>query len=434
MRSLPVCAILISFSAAAEITPARLEPAAAAIDAKVIAWRRDIHQHPELGNREFRTSALVAAHLQRLGLEVKTGIAHTGVAGILRGGRPGPVVGLRADMDALPIAEDTDLPFKSTVTSDYRGAKVGVMHACGHDAHTAILMGVAEALTALRSDLPGTVLFIFQPAEEGAPDGEKAGAKQMLDEGLFELARPEAVFGLHVAPTARTGVLGYRSGSFYSSSSYFRIVVRGRQTHGARPWAGIDPIVVASQIVLGLQTIVSRQTDISPAPAIVTVGAIHGGVRENIIPETVEMIGTVRTFDDAVRDDILTRMRRTAEHIASASGATAEMSLTGRGYPVTVNHPELTARMVPVLGRAVGVENVRIVPFVTAAEDFSEYARLVPGLFFTLGVTSPDRDPRTAAPVHSPRFLLDEAALGVGVRALLHAAVGYLSTAAAATR
>ena len=410
----------------ASSTSERLNSVASGVNAKVIAWRRDIHQHPELGNREFRTSALVASHLKGIGLEVRVPIAHTGVAAVLRGAKPGPTIAFRADMDALPITEETDVPFKSTVTTRYRDEAVGVMHACGHDAHTAILMGVAEALSSMRSELAGTVLFIFQPAEEGAPDGEKAGAKRMIDEGLFDIVRPEAVFGLHVAAATKTGTVGYRSGVYYSSSNNYRITVRGRQTHGARPWAGIDPIVVSSQIVLALQTIVSRQTDISQAPAVVTVGAIKGGVRENIIPDSVEMIGTVRTYDEKTRDDILMRMQRTAENIASASGATAEFKVADRVYPVTVNDPNLTARIVPVIQSVVGKENVRVVPLATAAEDFSEYAKLVPGFFFSIGVMPTDRDPATAASVHSPRFYLDEASLGVGVRVMLQIAADFL--------
>lgn len=402
----------------------RLESAATVVDSKVLTWRRDIHQHPELGNHETRTAALVAAHLRQLGLDVKTGLAHTGVAAVLRGAHPGPAIALRADMDALPVTEETDLPFKSTVRAEHRGQTVGVMHACGHDAHTAILMGVAEALSALRAELRGTVLFIFQPAEEWSP--EEGGAKLMLQQGLFDLVRPEAVFGLHVAAELTTGQIGYRSGPFYSSNDNFTIRVRGRQTHGGRPWLGVDPIVVAAQIVLGLQTIISRQTDISEAPAVITVGAINGGLRENIVPEAVEMIGTIRAYSDSTRTNIIARMRRTAENLAAASGAGAELILAGRPYPVLHNDPELTSRVVPLLERFAGAAHVRVIPRQTASEDFAEYARVVPGFFFRLGVTPTGRDPQSAVPVHSPRFLLDESALGVGVRALLHLAVGYL--------
>ncbi len=313
--TLPALA-LVSLQATAGISDDAVDAAARAVSADVVAWRRDFHQNPELSNREFRTSKQVAAHLESLGLEVRTGIAHTGVTGILRGGKPGPTIALRADMDALPVTEQVDLPFKSVATAEYRGEKVGVMHACGHDAHTAILMGVAEALVALRKDLPGTVLFVFQPAEEGAPDGERGGASLMLEQGLFETVKPEAVFGLHVGSVLNAGTIGYRSGAFMAASDSYRIDVRGRQTHGARPWGGVDPIVVSSQIVIGLQTIVSRQVDITRYPAVVSVGAIKGGIRNNIIPDQVEMVGTFRTFDPAVREQIIESITRTAADIA----------------------------------------------------------------------------------------------------------------------
>ena len=314
-----------------------------------MAWRRDIHEHPELGNREFRTAALVAEHLRALGMEVRTEVGHTGVVATLRGGRPGPVVALRADMDALPVTELVDLPFASKVRTTYNGQEVGVMHACGHDNHVAILMGVADVLASVKDDLPGSVKFIFQPAEEGAPSGERGGAELMLEEGAFENPTPEAVFGLHVAP-GPLGHLSYRSGSAMASSDGLRIVVRGRQTHGAIPWGGIDPIVVSSQIVLGLQTIASRQLPVTLTPSIITIGSIHGGVRGNIIPDEVEMVGTIRTFDEEVREDIHRRIRQTAELIAASAGATAEVFIS-EGYPVTENDPALTERMVPTLQR-----------------------------------------------------------------------------------
>ena len=307
----------------------------------MVTWRRDIHQHPELSNREFRTAALVADHLRALGMEVRTEVAHTGVVATLRGGRPGPVVALRADMDALPVTEMVDLPFASRERAIYNGQEVGVMHACGHDNHVAILMGVADVLASVRDDLPGTVKFIFQPAEEGAPEGERGGAELMLEEGAFENPRPEVIFGLHVGPN-RVGRLTYRAGSTMASADWLRIVVRGRQTHGAAPWGGIDPIVVSSQIVLGLQTVASRQLPVTLTPSIITIGSIHGGVRGNIIPDEVEMVGTIRTFDAEVRQDIHRRIRLTAEQIAASAGATAEVEIT-HGYPVTVNDPELTA-------------------------------------------------------------------------------------------
>jgi amidohydrolase len=430
MPRLPVLAaaasLFLAGTASGAISDRSLEQAAAAVDGQVIAWRRDFHQHPELSNREFRTSQKVAEHLTALGLEVKTGIARTGVVGILRGGRPGPTIALRADMDALPVTEQVDVPFKSQATAEYRGEKVGVMHACGHDAHTAILMGAAQALAAVRKDLPGTVLFVFQPAEEGAPDGETGGASVMLDEGLFELARPEAVFGLHVWSALPAGTIGYRTGPFMAASDRYRIVVKGRQTHGSRPWGGVDPIVAASQIVMGLQTVVSRQLDITSYPAVLSVGAIKGGIRNNIIPDEVEMIGTFRTFDPAVRQQLIERMTRTAEDIARAAGATATVEVATDNNPVVVNDAQLTSRMLPSLARAATDGKAREIPYVTGAEDFAFYAERVPGLFFFVGVTPPGTDAAQAPSNHSPLFYIDESSLPVGLRAMLGVAVDYL--------
>ncbi|HEY3280277.1 MAG TPA: amidohydrolase [Gemmatimonadales bacterium] len=408
---------------------AEVDRRAALVDGKVVAWRRDIHAHPELSNREVRTAQVVADHLRALGLEVRTGVAHTGVVGVLRGGRPagggGPVVALRADMDALPVTEEVDLPFASKVRTTYNGQEVGVMHACGHDAHVAMLMGVAEVLAGMRRDLPGTVKFIFQPAEEGAPAGESGGAEMMIAEGALEDPKPGAIFGLHVFPYP-AGQVRYRAGGIMAAADGLRIVVHGRQTHGALPWAGVDPIVVAAQIVVGLQTIASRQVDIAVAPAIVTIGAIQGGVRNNIIPDSVVMIGTIRTFDPAVQRDIHDRVRRTAESIAQSAGATAQVTIEP-GYPVTFNDPALTERMVPTLRRVAGASSVSTAVPQTTAEDFSRYEQKIPGMFFFLGITPPGADPKTVAPNHSPRFFVDEAALGVGVRAMAHLAVDYLS-------
>ena len=404
---------------------AEVDRRASQVEGKVVAWRRDIHAHPELSNRETRTAELVAQHLRSLGLEVRTGVAHTGVVGVLRGGRPGPVVALRADMDALPVTEEVDVPFASRVRATYNGQEVGVMHACGHDAHVAMLMGAAEVLAGMRRDLPGTVTFIFQPAEEGAPAGERGGAELMIEEGALDNPKPSAIFGLHVFPYP-AGEIRYRPGGIMASSDALRIVVRGRQTHGAQPWAGVDPIVVAAQIVVGLQTITSRQVDITTAPAIVTIGAINGGVRYNIIPDSVVMVGTVRAFDTAVRRDIHERVRRTAESIAQSAGATARVTIDS-GPPVTYNDPALTERMLPTLRQVAGSGNVRLATPVTTAEDFSRYQERIPGLFFFLGITPPGADPRTVAANHSPRFFVDEAALPVGVRALAHVAVDYLT-------
>jgi amidohydrolase len=395
------------------------------VQGKVVAWRRDIHQHPELSNRETRTAELVANHLRSLGLEVRTGVAHTGVVGVLRGGKPGPVVALRADMDALPVTEEVELPFASKVRTTFNGQDVGVMHACGHDAHTAILMGAAEVLAGLRRDLPGTVKFIFQPAEEGAPAGERGGATLMIEQGVLADPEPSAIFGLHVLPFA-AGEIRYRPGGIMASADALRIVVRGRQTHGAQPWNGIDPIVVASQIVLGLQTITSRQIDLTASPAVVTIGAVNGGVRFNIIPDSLVMLGTIRTFDTAVRNDIHQRVRRTAESIAQSSGATAHVVIDTT-TAVTYNDPALTERMVPALRRAAGSNHVVLGQPVTPAEDFSRYQQRIPGVFFFLGITPPGTDPVNVAPNHSPRFFVDEAALPVGVKAMATLAVDYLS-------
>ncbi|MBC7844648.1 MAG: amidohydrolase [Gemmatimonadaceae bacterium] len=394
-----------------------------AVTPKVVAWRRDIHEHPELSGEEVRTSALVAAHLRALGLEVTTDVGGHGVIGILRGGKPGPVVALRADMDALPVAEQVDLPFKSAVRSTYRGQPVGVMHACGHDNHVAILMGAAEVLVGMKSTLPGTVKFIFQPAEEGAPSGG-GGADPMIKAGALENPHVDAIFGLHVFPGA-LGSIGYRIGPAMAASNSFSLTVRGKQTHGAAPWAGVDPIVVGSQVVMGLQTIISRQTDITAVPAIVTIGAINGGIRSNIIPDSVVMIGTIRTFDPAQRTDIFARMKRTAEQIALSSGATAGF-IVDSGYPVTVNDTALTNQMVPTLRWAAGPAGAAIRPLVTGAEDFSYFQEKVPGMFVMLGVTPKGMDPAKVAANHSPYFFADEAALPTGVRTLAGLAVDFL--------
>jgi len=394
------------------------------LEQKVVAWRRDFHQNPELSNREFRTSKIVAEHLQKLGLEVKTGVAHTGVVGILRGGRPGPVVALRADMDALPVTEEVDLPFKSTAKSQYNGQEVGVMHACGHDNHVAILMGVAEILTAMKAEIPGTVKFIFQPAEENPPPGEEGGAPMMLKEGVFENPKVDAIFGLHVFPM-EVGHVEYRPAGLMASSDNFYITVRGRQTHGALPWNGVDPIVAASQIVLGIQTLISRQTDLTLTPAVVTVGMIRGGIRTNIVPDSVEMAGTIRTFDEGVRSQLHERLTRTAESIAAASGASASVRIQ-KMAPVTYNNPPLTERMIPTLERVLGKENVKLGQPTTTAEDFAFYQQAAPGMFFFIGVTPKDRLGQ-AAPNHSPRFYADEGVLVPGMRALANLAVDFLA-------
>src|SRR5690606_1289166 len=409
----------------ADALRARIDAAVTQVNGRVVAWRRDIHQNPELGNREFRTSKLVADHLRSLGLEVQTGIAHTGVVGMLRGGKPGPLVALRADMDARPVTEMVDLPFASKVRTEYNGQEVGVMHACGHDNHVAILMGVAEILAAMKSDLPGDVMFIFQPAEEGAPAGEEGGAQLMLKEGLFAKEKPAAVFGLHVTPLP-VGTIAYRAGGIMAASDTWRMVVRGKQKHGAYPWGGVDPIVTEAQIVLVLQTVVGRTSELTKAPAVVTVGQFTGGLRSNIIPDTVVMVGTIRTLDPEMRTDVHERVRRTAEHIAAAQGATVDIDIN-LGYPVTFNDPELTAWALPTLQRVTGGRAIER-PAVLGAEDFSYYAQETPGLFVWLGITPEGQDPETAPSNHSPLFFADEAALPIGVRALAHLAVDYMTS------
>jgi amidohydrolase len=404
-----------------------IESLAAPMDAKVQSWRRDLHQHPELSNRETRTAALVAAHLRELGLQdVRTGLAHHGVTGVLRGARPGPRIALRADMDGLPVTEAVDLPFASKVTTEFRGDTVGVMHACGHDAHTSILMGVAEVLAAQREQLAGEVLFVFQPAEEGAPIGEEGGASLMLRDGLFDGFKPEAMFGLHVWSAMHVGEIGYRSGPFMAASDSFGITVKGRQTHGSRPWGGIDPIAISASLIGSAQQIVSREMNISQLPVVLSFGAIKGGIRNNIIPDQVELIGTIRTFDDAMREDVFSRLRRVAEHTAAAHGASVELAVPNpNGNPVTVNDPALTARMLPSLAKVVGADKVNEIGLVMGAEDFSYYAREVPSLFFFVGSTPRDVALADAPSNHSPHFFLDEEALGVGLRATLQLVADY---------
>ncbi len=398
---------------------------AAAIEDKVIAWRRDIHEHPELSNREFRTAELVAAHLQSLGIAVETEVAYTGVVGTLVGGQPGPVVALRADMDALPVVEQTDYPFRSEVRTTYNGLDVGVMHACGHDTHVAILMGAAEVLASMREQIPGTIKFIFQPAEEGAPPEEGGGADMMIDEGVLTDPDVEAIFGLHVSQGWAVGEVGFRPLGMMASAERFDVIVKGSQTHAARPWQGVDPIVVSSQIVMGLQTIISRQTDITQAPAVITVGTFHGGVRNNIIPDDTTLTGTIRTFDPDMRDIIHERMRRTVTNIANSAGASAELIIYP-GVPVTFNDAELTARMRPTLERLYGDANVIEAPLITGAEDFSFYQEEVPGFFFFIGGRPVNVPASEAIPNHSPRFYVDEDALLPGVRAMTTLAMDYL--------
>jgi amidohydrolase len=401
------------------------------IEARLVAWRRDFHSHPELGNREIRTAKIVADHLHALGFdEVREKVAHTGVVGLLKGGLDGPVVALRADMDALPVTEEVDVAFRSTARTEWNGQSCGVMHACGHDAHTAILMGVAEVLSQLRDRIPGTVKFIFQPAEETPPIGENGGAKMMIEEGCLESPKVGAIFGLHITSIHTTGKLGYRSGPLMASADDFRVFVRGIQTHAAMPWRGVDPIVVSSQIVLGLQTVVARRMDITKEPSVVTVGVFQGGVRHNIIPDEVKLEGTIRSFDEAQRDEIHGHVTRISEMIAAAGGAKATVHIH-RWYDVTVNHPALTTWAAPTLARIAGEANVGVIDKVCGAEDFSFYQKQVPGFFYFMGCTPPERDAGTAAPNHSPRFYVDESCLPLGVRSLSALALDWLSANAA---
>jgi len=424
-KSLPLVAL-----AAFSLSPAYsrdLETEIKAVDSKVIAWRRDFHQNPELSNREVRTSGIVAEHLKRLGLEVETGIAQTGVVALLRTGKPGPTIALRADMDALPVVERADVPFRSVAKSSYRGEEVGVMHACGHDAHTAILMGVAEALVKAKSSLRGNVLFIFQPAEEGAPPGEVGGASEMLKAGIFEKYKPEVTIGLHMWASLNTGTIGYRSGPFMAGSQAWNIAVNGKQTHGSRPWQGVDPIVVAAQIVNAMQTVVSRQVDITQIPAVVSAGIIKGGIRNNIIPDSVEMIGTIRTFDPKQKQQIHDAMKRLVENTAEANGASATFTFDAYSNPVTYNNPELTARVLPSLRKVAGAANVKEIALITGSEDFAYYGEKIPSFFFMVGSTPKGTDVLTAPANHSPLFYLDEPSIALGLRALTAAAADYLN-------
>jgi len=437
MRQLLLPALLASLlapTAAARTAPAtatteRPEVTAAAerLRDDVVALRRHFHQFPELSNRETDTAAKVAEHLRGLGLEPRTGIAHHGVTALIEGGRPGPKIALRADMDALPVTEQTGLPFASKATTTFNGQPTGVMHACGHDAHTGILLGVADALVAMKDELPGQVMLVFQPAEEGAPAGEDGGASMMLDDGLFADFKPEAMFGLHVFSSLQAGTLAVRGGPLMAASDKFTITVQGVQTHGSRPWGGVDPIVAAADLIGTAQTVVSRRSDIAKQPAVVSFGAIHGGIRYNIIPDSVELVGTIRTFDEGMREKIHADLKNVAEHIAAAHGATADARVPdSEGNPVTVNDPQLTERMLPSLRAVAGAGNVIEPPLQMGAEDFAYYAREVPSMFFFVGATAPDIDPATAPGNHSPKFMLDESSLDLGLRAMLQVTLDYL--------
>lgn len=422
-HAIPLFALAIAPRVGAQSAAAMhqaIDAGASRVEADVIAWRQDIHQHPELSFQEVRTAKLVADQLRALGIEVQTGVGGNGVVGILRGGKPGPVVALRADMDALPVTEVNNLPYRSQVKSTYRGQAVGVMHACGHDTHVAMLLGAASVLSSMKATLPGTVKFIFQPAEEGPPVG---GAQPMIEAGVLENPRVDVIFGLHVGP-GPMGSMSYRAGSIQASADNLEILIKGRQTHGAMPWGGVDPIVVAAEVVLGLQSVVSRQTNISSSPTVITIGSIHGGVRGNIVPDSVTMVGTIRTFLESERTAIHMRIKRTAEKIAESAGATAIVNIE-IGYPVSVNNVPLVARMLPSLERVAGRDRLSEAPLIMASEDFSRFQQKVPGMFVSLAVTPPDVDPALAGN-HSPLFVADDRALKTGVRALASLAVDYM--------
>jgi amidohydrolase len=420
---LPIALIAASTSNA-EISYEKIDQAAADVQPRVVEWRRWFHQNPELSNREFNTAARIAEILRGMGIDPQTGIAGTGLMAIIEGGSPGPLVAIRADMDALPVTEQTGLAFASTATGEYRGEEVGVMHACGHDTHMAMLLGAAKVLNDMRADLPGSVMLIFQPAEEGPPPGEKGGARLMLEEGLFEGRMPAAVFGIHVGVGVAGGRFGTRPGPFMAAEDRFEITVRGRQTHGARPWQGVDPITVAAQIVIGLQTIVSRQLDITAAPSIISVGRIEGGIRNNVIPDEVELEGTIRSFDPQVREKIHGAMERTARSIAESAGATIEWILDP-GNPPVRNDAELTRMMLPALERASGHSVLMLQPQ-TVAEDFSEFGEVTPALFVFLGNWPEELKPDEQPGNHSPLFDMHEPYMERGVKAFAHMVVDYL--------
>jgi len=399
-----------------------------ALTEKVINWRRDFHEHPELGNQEKRTAAIIAKHLQSLGIEVQTGVAKTGVVGILKGAKPGPVVALRADMDGLPVTERVALPFASKVKATYNEQEVGVMHACGHDSHVAILMGVAELLAGMKKDLAGTVKFIFQPAEEGAPVGEEGGAELMIKEGVLQNPKVDVIFGLHINSQTPVGQITYKPGGTMAAVNDMKITITGKQAHGAYPWSSVDPIVTAAQIVNNLQTIVSRNLNITENPGVVTIGAIHGGVRSNIIPEKVEMLGTVRNFTKEDEAMFIERIKTIATKTAEANGATAEVKIPySAHYPVTFNDIALTEKMLPSLQQTAGAANVKLKAPVTGAEDFSFFQEKVPGLFFFLGGMPKEQDPLKAPSHHTPDFFLDESGFILGVKALCNLTLDYMA-------
>lgn len=413
--------IINSSSLFAQTIQQQIETKAKAILPKVIEWRRYIHQNPELGNREFKTMEYIAAHLKKLGLEVTTGVAKTGIVALLKGGKPGPVVALRADIDALPIKERVDIPFKSTVMADYLGQQVPVMHACGHDSHIAMLMGTAEVLVSMKKDIPGTVKFIFQPAEEGPPGTEEGGAALMVKEGVMDNPKVDAIFGIHIDADVEVGKIQYKSGSFMASSDWFTIKVKGKGAHGSTPWLGVDPIMISAQIINGLQTIVSRSSDLTKAPVVITVGKFNGGVRENIIPEEVSFSGTIRTLDSKMQKEVWANIKRVAANIAEANGGTAEISIDTKTL-VTYNTPELVRMMLPSLQNAAGKENTFEGTWSTGAEDFSYYGEKAPAFFFNVGGMKKGGPPTNH---HTPDFYIDDSQLDVGVKAFCNIVFDY---------
>ena len=425
-----ICFYSISLPAQSDDAVKLKEKIAAAIDkveSRCITWRKQIHQYPELGNREFKTAAMVAGHLRSLGIEVKEKVGKTGVVGLLKGAKPGPCIALRADMDALPIVEQVNVPFASREKSNYNGQDVGVMHACGHDTHVAMLMSVAEVLSGMKNDLKGTIKFIFQPAEEGPPEGEEGGAPLMVKEGVMENPKVDAIFGLHIESNIEVGQIQYKPGAFMASSDWFTIKINGKGSHGSQPWLGVDPIAIAAQVIEGLQTIVSRQSELTKGPVVITVGKIHSGVRNNIIPEQCVLDGTIRTLDSKMQQDVHARIKHTATKIAEAGGATAEVEIDTKTL-VTYNTPDLVKKMIPSLQSAAGIANVTERQWVTGAEDFSYYGTKAPSFFFYLGGMPKGNDPTKAPPHHTAQFFVDDAGMKTGIRAFCKIIIAYMNT------
>lgn len=417
------CSIAIS----AQDISKTIETKALAIQSNLVEWRRHFHEHPELGNREFKTAAYIVEQLKDLGLEIQTGVGKTGVVAILKGGKPGPCIALRADIDALPVKEKVNIPFASKDSTEYNGQKVPVMHACGHDAHTAMLIGTARVLSAMKKDIAGTVKFIFQPAEEGPPTGEEGGAALMVKEGAMDNPKVDVIFGMHIESWIPAGDIQYKSGSFMASADQFTVKVKGKSSHGSQPWLGVDPIAVSAQIIEGFQNIVSRQMDLTKAPVVITVAKFNSGVRFNIIPDEAMMEGTLRTLDSKMRTDVQERMRFTAAKIAEASNATVEVNFYEKTL-VTYNTPSLVEKMVPSLQTAAGKENVRAMEWVTGAEDFSYFGTKAPAFFFYIGGMPRGNDVKNAPPHHTSEFLIDDSRLYVGVKTFCQLVFDYPRT------